>query len=58
MIQSKVTATTALPELAALADASARAMLHTLTTTSRQPHSPRAQKHQPRFAHTTRTRKP
>ncbi len=58
MIQSKVTATTALPELAALADASARAMLHTLTTTGRQRHFPRAQKHQPRFAHTTRTKKP
>jgi hypothetical protein len=57
MIQSKVTATTSVPELAALADATARAMLHTLTITGRQRHSARAQKHQPRFAHTARTKK-
>jgi hypothetical protein len=57
MTQSKVTATTSLPELAALADASARDILHTLSTAGRQRHSVRAQKHQPRFAHTARTKK-
>ena len=57
MTQSRVTATTSLPELAALADATARDMLHTLNTTGRQRHSVRAQKHQPRFAHTARTKK-
>ena len=58
MTQSRVTATTSVPELAALADATARDMLHTLTTTGRQRHSVRAQKHEPRFAHTARTKKP
>jgi hypothetical protein len=57
MTQSKVTATTSVPELAAQAGATARAMLHTLISTGRQRHSVRAQKHQPRFAHTARTKK-
>ena len=57
MIQSRVTATTSLPELAAQADAAARTMLHTLNITARQRHSVRAQKHQPKFAHTARTKK-
>jgi hypothetical protein len=57
MTQSRVTATTTLPELAALADTTARAILHTLNCTGRQRHSVRAQKHQPRFAHTARTKK-
>jgi hypothetical protein len=57
MTQSRVTATTTLPELAALAGATARDMLHTLTITGRQRHSVRAQKHEPRFAHTARTKK-
>jgi hypothetical protein len=57
MTQSRVTATTSLPELAALADATAQTILHTLTITGRQRHSVRAQKHQPKFAHTARTKK-
>ncbi len=57
MIQSRVTATTSVPGLAALADATARDMLHTLNSTGRQRHSVRAQKHEPRFAHTARTKK-
>jgi Insertion element 4 transposase N-terminal len=57
MTQSRVTATTPLPELAALADTTARAMLHTLNTTGRQRHSVREQKHRPRFGHTVSTKK-
>ena len=57
MTQSRVTATTSVPELAALADATARTILHTLTITARQRHSERAQKHQTKFAHTARTKK-
>jgi len=57
MTQSRLTATTSLPEMAAAADATARAILHTLTITGRQRHSARAQKHQPKFAHTPRTKK-
>jgi hypothetical protein len=57
MIQSRVTATTTLPGLAAQADTTARTMLHTLNITCRQRHSVRAQKHEPRFDHTARTKK-
>ena len=56
MIQTKVTATTSLPELAALADATSRSALHTLIVTDRQRHSLRAQKARPRFPHTTATK--
>jgi len=44
MTQTKVTAATSLAELAALAEATSRATLHTLITTGRQRHSPRKQK--------------
>ena len=47
MIQSKVTAGTSLPALAALAEDTSRATLHTLISTGRQRHSPRAQKARP-----------
>jgi hypothetical protein len=57
MTQSRVTATTSLPELAALADATARTILHTLNITGRQRHSVRAQKHRPQFRHTVSTKK-
>jgi hypothetical protein len=42
MIQSKVTAGTSLAALAALAEDTSRATLHTLVSTGRQRHSPRA----------------
>jgi hypothetical protein len=54
MIQSKVTAGTS---LAALAEATSRATLHTLVSTGRQRHSPRAQKARPGFPHTAVTKK-
>ena len=57
MIQSKVTATTSLPELAALADASARSVLHTLIVTDRERHAPRTQKSRPKFDHNVATKK-
>jgi len=57
MIQSKVTAGTALAALAALAEDTSRAMLHTLAVTGRQRHSPRAQKARPGFPHTAATKK-
>jgi hypothetical protein len=57
MTQSRVTATTSLPQLAALADATARTILHTLNVTGRQRHSVRAQKHRPQFRHTVSTKK-
>jgi len=44
MIQSRVTAGTSLAALAALAEDTSRATLHTLVCTGRQRHSPRAQK--------------
>ncbi len=49
MIQPKVTAGTSLAALAALAEETSRAMLHTLVSTGRQRHSPRAQKARPGF---------
>ncbi len=57
MIQSKVTAGTSLTALAALAEDTSRATLHTLVSTGRQRHSPRAQKARPGFPHTTVTKK-
>ena len=44
MTLSQVTAATSLPGMAAAADAAASAALHTLITTGRRRHSPRAQK--------------
>lgn len=57
MIQSKVTAGTSLAALAALAEDTSRAMLHTLVSTGRQRHSPRAQKTRPGFPHISATKK-
>jgi hypothetical protein len=57
MTQTSVTAATSLAQLAALADATSRATLHTLVTTGRQRHSPRQQKARPRFPHAPATKK-
>ena len=57
MIQSKVTAGTSLAALAALAEDTSRATLHTLISTGRQRHSPRAQKARPAFPHVAATKK-
>lgn len=57
MIQSKVTATTSPPELAALADATARSLLHTLIVPGRERHAPRTQKSRPKFDHNVATKK-
>jgi Insertion element 4 transposase N-terminal len=57
MIQSRVTAGTSLAALAALAEDTSRATLHTLVSTGRQRHSPRAQKARPGFPHTAATKK-
>jgi hypothetical protein len=57
MTWSQVTAATSLAGLAAVADTAARAALHTLITTGRRRHSPRAQKARPRFPHTGSTKK-
>src|ERR1017187_1797234 len=57
MIQSRVTAGTSLAALAALAEDTSRATLHTLSLTGRQRHSPRAQKARPGFPHTPATKK-
>jgi hypothetical protein len=57
MTQTSVTAATSLAQLAAIADATSRATLHTLITTGRQRHSPRQQKARPRFPHTPATKK-
>ena len=57
MIQSKVTAGTSLAALAALAEDTSRATLHTLVSTGRHRHSPRAQKARPAFPHTAVTKK-
>jgi hypothetical protein len=57
MTQTMVTAATSLARLAALADATSRATLHTLITTGRQRHSPREQKARSRFPHTPATKK-
>jgi len=57
MIQTKVTATTSLPELVSLAEATSRSVLHTLIVTDRQRHSVREQKNRPKFRHTATTKK-
>ena len=57
MVQSRVTAGTSLAALAALAEETSRATLHTLVSTGRQRHSPRAQKARPGFPHTAATKK-
>jgi hypothetical protein len=57
MVQSRVTAGTSLAALAALAEDTSRAALHTLVSTGRQRHSPRAQKARPGFPHTAVTKK-
>ncbi len=57
MVQSRVTAGTSLAALAALAEDTSRATLHTLVSTGRQRHSPRAQKARPGFPHTAVTKK-
>ena len=56
MVQSKVTAGTSLAALAALAEDTSRVTLHTLVSTGRQRHSPRAQKARPGFPHTAVTK--
>lgn len=57
MTQSRVTAGTSLAALAALAEETSRAVLHTLTVTGRNRHSERAQKARPGFRHTASTKK-
>lgn len=57
MTQTQLTATTTPAALAALAEATSRAALHTLVVTGRQRHSERAQKARHRFPHTSRTKK-
>jgi hypothetical protein len=56
MIQSRVTAGTSVAALAALAEDTTRATLHTLVCAGRQRHSPRAQKARPGFPHTAATK--
>jgi len=56
MVQSRVTAGTSLAALAALAEDTSRATLHTLITAGRERHSPREQKHRLRFPHTQETK--
>jgi hypothetical protein len=55
MTQSTVTATTCAHALAAAADRTARTALANLVTTDRNRHSPRRQKHKPKFPHTATT---
>jgi hypothetical protein len=57
MTQSKVTATTSLAALAALAEDTSRAVLHTPAATGRSRYSARAQKARPAFPHTAATKK-
>jgi hypothetical protein len=57
MIQARVTAATSIAALAALAEDTSRATLHTLNSTGRHRHSPRAQKARPGFPHTAATKK-
>ncbi len=56
MTSTQVTASSSLHALAAAADASARAALHTLNVPERQRHSPRAQKARPKFPHVSATK--
>jgi hypothetical protein len=55
MVQTHATATTSAAALAALAEATSRAVLATLVVTGRQRHSARRQKHRPSFPHTQAT---
>jgi hypothetical protein len=57
MTSSQVTASSSLEALAAAADSTARAALHTLNIAGRQRHSRRAQKARPKFRHATATKK-
>ncbi|MGH3578059.1 MAG: hypothetical protein ACRDU0_10945, partial [Mycobacterium sp.] len=56
METTQVTAASSLAALAAAADSAARAHLHTLNIPGRDRHSPRKQKHCPRFPHTSATK--
>jgi hypothetical protein len=56
MTQSLVTATTSPAALADAADHAARATLANLVTVNRNRHSPRRQKHRPKFPHTATTK--
>jgi hypothetical protein len=56
MTSTQVTASSSFGALAAAADASARAVLHTLNLPGRQRHSERAQKARPKFPHTSATK--
>ena len=56
MTSTQVTASSSVRALAAAADASARAALHTLNVPGRQRHSPRAQKARPKFPHASATK--
>ena len=56
MTSTQVTASSSLEQLAAAADAAARAALHTLNLPGRQRHSRRAQKARPKLAHTSATK--
>jgi hypothetical protein len=56
MEASQVTAASSLAAIAAAADSAARAHLHTLNIPGRDRHSPRKQKHRPKFPHTSATK--
>jgi len=56
MTTTQVTATSSLEAIAAVADGTARAVLHTLNVPGRQRHSKRAQKAGPKFPHATATK--
>jgi hypothetical protein len=56
MESTQVTPASSLEAIAAAADASARAALHTLNVPGRQRHSRRAQKARPKFPHATATK--
>ena len=56
METTQVTATSSLAAIAAAADSAARAHLHTLNIPGRDRHSPRKQKHRPKFPHTSATK--
>ncbi len=56
MTSTQVTASSSLDAIAAAADATARAALHTLNVPGRQRHSERAQKARPKFPHATATK--
>jgi hypothetical protein len=56
METTQVTATTSLAGIAATAESAARAHLHALNVPGRDRHSPRKQKHRPKFPHTSATK--